>query len=144
VNGGSWSRDGRYVVTASSDRTARVWNWRQGVTVAVLSGQSGTLKDASFSPDGRYVATSSADGSARIWDWREENALTQIKWHPDLVHSIRFSPDGSKVLTSSDDWSADISPCETCGSIESLILTARQRVQRSVMPAELDVLLRKK
>jgi WD40 repeat protein len=144
VNGGSWSRDGRYVVTASSDRTARVWNWRQGVNMAVLSGQSGTLKDASFSPDGRYVATSSADGSARIWDWRAANALTQIKWHLDLVHSIEFSPDGSKVLTSSDDWSADISPCETCGSIESLILTARQRVQRSVTPDELDVLLRKK
>jgi WD40 repeat protein len=137
----NWSSHGNYLVSASSDGTARVWDWRHETTISVLRGQAGALKDASFSADGRYVVTTSADGSTWIWDWRAAKAVTQVTFHADVVHSGAFSPDGHRILTGSDDWSADIFTCETCGAVADLVREAHDRVSRTVTPAELKQLL---
>jgi WD40 repeat protein len=137
----NWNPRGNYIVSSSNDGTARVWDWRHETALAVLRGQPGALKDASFSGNGRYVVTTSTDGSTWIWDWRSATAVTQTAYQRDVVHSGAFSPDGTRVLTASDDWSADIFKCETCGAVEGLIGEARQRVARTVTPAELEQLL---
>ena len=141
VNYAEWSPGGDFIVSASSDGTAQVWDWKNAKSIAVLRGQAGALKDASFSPNGRYVVTVSTDGSTRIWDWRVQKAVTQVGWHVDVVHSGAFSPDWKRLLTSSDDWSADIFTCETCGPVSQLVREAHDRVSRTVTPAELEQLL---
>lgn len=62
------SRDGSLLVTASHDKTARLWDAKTGAALAVLSGHVMEVEDATFSPDGREVVTASYDGTARIWD----------------------------------------------------------------------------
>jgi WD40 repeat protein len=49
------------VVTASGDKTARVWNAQSGAVIAVLSGHTGLIFNASFSADGMRMVTASAD-----------------------------------------------------------------------------------
>ena len=58
---------GRWLVTASEDRTARVWDMATGAEFMTLLGHSGPVRSALFSSDGQCVVTSSADGTARIW-----------------------------------------------------------------------------
>jgi WD40 repeat protein len=141
VNYAEWSPEGNYIVSASSDGTARVWNWRNGTTLSVLRGQAGALEDASFSPNGRLIVTVSTAGTTRIWVWHAAKAISEAAWHTDTIHSGAFSPDGGRILTSSDDWSADIFFCETCGDLPDLINVARARVERTISPAELKRLL---
>lgn len=64
----AFSRDGTWLVTASFDRTARIWTWdgaaaREHVS---LGGHTGALSAADFSPDGQWLLTASDDQTAQI------------------------------------------------------------------------------
>ena len=64
----AFSPDGRFILTASDDRTARVWDVKTGREVSVLRGHRKGLLSAAFSPDGSHMVTSGDDGTARVWD----------------------------------------------------------------------------
>jgi WD40 repeat protein len=63
----AFSHDGRLIVTASDDETARLWDAATGEERSTLRGHQGSVRAAVFSPDGRIVATASTDGTARLW-----------------------------------------------------------------------------
>ena len=67
--------DGKRVVTASGDDTARIWDAASGNLSAVLKGHTFEVSSAAFSPDGRRVVTVSNDKTARIWAPRAEASL---------------------------------------------------------------------
>lgn len=73
VRSAVFSKDGTKVLTASQDRTARVWEARTGRLLATLSGHTQPLKDAVFcGQDTRIVttpeATSEGEDVVRLWD----------------------------------------------------------------------------
>lgn len=62
----AFSRDGRWLVSAGVNPTARVWDVSSGRMVAELRGHSDKLVAASFGPDARQVVTASEDRTARV------------------------------------------------------------------------------
>ena len=102
VTGVAFSPDGRLLATASSDRTARLWDVGTGVELKVLRGHWASVSDIAFSPDGRLLATTSYDGTTRIWDpisGRQRIILVE-EWRPyALLQHVSFSPDGHSVVT---------------------------------------------
>jgi WD40 repeat protein len=92
-----WSRDGAFVLTASFDGTARIWDPRRGDLLAVLEDTSRHVQvwSASFSADGRYVVTTDNDGSATIWEL--PSTVTDLDpllrcWVPFRIHEDRLVP----------------------------------------------------
>jgi WD40 repeat protein len=67
VNSANFSRNGKFIVTAGADKTARIWDF-SGKQLEVLRGHEGSVRSANFSPDGQLIVTASFDGTARVWD----------------------------------------------------------------------------
>jgi WD40 repeat protein/tetratricopeptide (TPR) repeat protein len=110
VNSASFSPDGRLVVTASSDRTARLWESRTGKPVATLTHES-KVNLASFSPDGRRIVTISNERTARLWDSSTGKEIAPLH-KAGNVNSVSFSPDSRLVIAASGDrtmrlWESD-------------------------------------
>jgi WD40 repeat protein len=64
----AFSPDGARIVTASADRTARVWDIASNEILRELRGHGGSVQSAAFSPDGARIVTASFDRTARVWD----------------------------------------------------------------------------
>ena len=100
VSARRFSPDGRRVVTASGDKTARVWDAARAALSPPLKHE-GRVSHAAFSPDGRRVVTASEDKTARVWDAATGQPLTPPLKHEDGVNHAAFSPDGRRVVTAS-------------------------------------------
>ena len=95
-----FSPDGRRVVAAISNGTARVWDVESGKLVAILKGHKAALWSASFSADSKRIVTTAEDGTARIWDAYSAKEIAVLEDPADKrVLSASFSPDGQRVIT---------------------------------------------
>jgi tetratricopeptide (TPR) repeat protein len=101
VNRASFSQDGRWVVTASADGTARVWEAASGKHMGKPLLHQDEVIGAVFSPDGRWVVTNSRDKTARAWETTSGNPVGKPMQHRSEVSSASFSPDGRWVVTAS-------------------------------------------
>lgn len=63
----AWNDD--YLVSASADRVAAVWDWETGLRTRALRGHTGIVNSCDVMKG--KVLTGSDDGSANIWDPRE-------------------------------------------------------------------------
>ena len=108
VSSAAFSPDGARVVTASEDKTARVWEAASGQLVAELEGHGGRVNSAAFSPDGSRVVTASDDNTARVWEAASGRLVAELEGHGGPVNSAAFSPDGARVVTASDDTAARV------------------------------------
>jgi WD40 repeat protein/serine/threonine protein kinase len=98
ANSVQFSPDGKRLVTASDDGTARIWDAQSGQPLTGAMTHGHKVSSAEFSPDGNRVVTASWD-ETRIWDAKTGQPLTEPMRQDGLVTSARFSPDGTRVLT---------------------------------------------
>ena len=103
-----WSPNGSRILTASWDKTARIWDPRAGEALAVLRGHSGPVISAVWSPNGSRILTASHDNTARVWDPASGRQISVLKGHSEGVTSAAWSPNGSRILTSSSDTTARV------------------------------------
>ncbi|PYK96802.1 MAG: hypothetical protein DME19_18505 [Verrucomicrobia bacterium] len=103
-----FSPNGKSVLTASADDTARIWDSDTGRLLVPPLRHEQDVWYAEFSRDGQSVVTASFDGTARVWDAGSGKARTQPLRHEDKVWSAGFSPAGDKVVTASEDGTARI------------------------------------
>lgn len=110
-----FSPNGKLLVTASLDGTAKIWDVYSGKLLANLLVYKDSVLMAQFSPvtiedkeGGRYVVTASADKVIKIWDSYSGELLKNLEGHKGAVNAVQFSPDGTKLLSASADTSAII------------------------------------
>jgi WD40 repeat protein len=84
VQTAQFSPDGQRVVTASRDKTARVWDAYTGQSLTEPLKHEAEVQTAQFSPDGQRVVTASRDKTARVWD--VPSLLMPVPhWLPELA-----------------------------------------------------------
>lgn len=121
-----FSPDGHEVVTASADRSVRVWDCNTGQCIVNLRdpkadpGQTmdgapvshkEVVFDANWNPYESYqILSCSLDGTAKIWDKRDKRVSLTLDHHQACVWSAVFGNDpnggGRMILTSSHDMTA--------------------------------------
>lgn len=97
------TNDGTRVVTASADRTARIYDTRSGQPTAELAGHSGAILSVALSPGADRVVTTSADGTARVHEAQSGRLITELRGHTSAVTSACFCPDSKHVVTLGSD-----------------------------------------
>jgi hypothetical protein len=115
-----FSPDGTRLVTASDDRTARIWDAATGRLLVTLKGHAGPVNGATFSPRGAHLATVSADNMARLWDVATGKSLATLEGHTGAVNSAVFSADGTRLVTASNDWTVRLWDVATGKSLATL------------------------
>src|ERR1700722_2179738 len=86
-NSAQFSADGQRVVTASFDKTARVWDAATGKAISEPMRHDGGLYSAQFSADGQRVVTASDDKTAQVWDVATAKAISKPMRHDGGVYS---------------------------------------------------------
>ncbi len=110
VAAADYSPDGRLIVTASWDNSAKLWNAETGAPLRKLvGGHEGYINSAMFSPDGQTILTASDDRTARCWDVATGKPRAGIlKGHSAGIRRAAYSADGKLVVTASDDRTAQV------------------------------------
>jgi WD40 repeat protein/tetratricopeptide (TPR) repeat protein len=103
-----FSRDGRRVVSASDDQTARIWDVTGDTPTPPPLKHKGRVLHASFSLDGSRVVTACEDDTAQVWDAVGGVAVGPPLKHEGPVAHAWFSPDGRRVVTASGDKTARV------------------------------------
>jgi WD40 repeat protein/serine/threonine protein kinase len=114
VNCVRFSPDGNWILTASWDETARLWDAETGQPVLPPFQHEREVDWADFDPTGRRIATASKDKLVRLWSVQTGKLRTPPLPHADVLaerHPLDFSPDGTLLATVAGPalqvWSAD-------------------------------------
>ena len=92
------SPDGKRIVTASFDRTARLWDAATSEPIGEPLKHDGTVNWAEFSPDGSLLATCADDKSIRLWNAMTGEAAGLPARIDERVVKLSFSADGLNLL----------------------------------------------
>jgi WD40 repeat protein len=96
------SRDKKWLLVASFDSNAYLYNAETGAIIRTFSGHQGPVRSACFSPDDGSVLTASDDRTAKLWDVASGRMLLEFKNHNDGVMKARFI-DKDRIVTAAKD-----------------------------------------
>jgi WD40 repeat protein len=94
------SFDGRHVLSAGHDNTARVWQTATGRELLAFKGHTNReVHSAAFLPDGRHALSSGDDNLLRLWDVTDGHEIRRFEGQGAPVHHLAVSPDGRQALS---------------------------------------------
>ncbi len=106
VSSVSFSPDGRFALSGSSDKTLKLWDVATGKEMRNFPGHT-AIKSVVFSPDGRFALSGGYDADhsndMKLWDVATGKELRSFSGHTKEVNSVAFSADGRFALSGSWD-----------------------------------------
>jgi WD40 repeat protein/CHAT domain-containing protein/tetratricopeptide (TPR) repeat protein len=113
----AFTRDGKRLLTAGFDKTARIWDAATGKEQLVLAGHAEPVMAVAVAADGKTAATGSYDKAVRLFDLGGAPAKQPLRFtlrgHSSEIGAVAVSPDGKLILTGSADQTARLWEAET-------------------------------
>ncbi|KAJ1923893.1 hypothetical protein IWQ60_005587 [Tieghemiomyces parasiticus] len=96
------------LVSASGDRTAKLWDIREPTTpacAATFTGHGEDVYSVAYHPGSLHVVTGGYDKTVRIFDVTTETMMKSFAGHDLSVAQVTFNPLGNLVISGSKDKS---------------------------------------
>ncbi len=97
------SRNGATAVTASGDKSVRLWNAANGQPLRTLSGHAFAVSDVAIRGDSAQVASGDASGEIRLWNLADGAPQGVIGAHGRSLYSLAYGPKGERLASVGQD-----------------------------------------
>ncbi len=107
-----FSPQGRFVITAGTDGSAKLWRLDGTLAMEFKATKSGWVNGTDFHFLGFHIATASDDGILRIWAIDGRLIYSLPLGENNRLTSLNFSPDGKQLAVTSNKgqvWILDVS-----------------------------------
>jgi len=94
----TYSPDGKTVLTASADKTAKRWDVKTGKLLNSYEDHPDMVEAAGYSPDGKFIYTACEDDSVRVWQSHTGELLFSFYG----IYPV-FSHDGKSIAVTNSD-----------------------------------------
>ncbi|THV06209.1 dynein regulator [Dendrothele bispora CBS 962.96] len=118
-----------YAITASRDKTVKIWDAVRGQCLYTLIGHDDWVRSIVFHPNGQYLLTASDDHTFRVWDLKTGRSTRRIEAHDQFVSCMSW---GRQSLGSQDNADPNVPPrlvnvIATCSSDQTVKIWLPQR-----------------
>jgi WD40 repeat protein len=108
INSLAFSPDGQRLVSASFDKTLKIWDVDSGNVIHTLRGHQRRVTTGRFSPDGRLVVSGGVDRTVRLWDAGSGSPVATLEGHDRAVSSAGVSRDGRTIFSTALDGKVNL------------------------------------
>lgn len=107
-----FSRNGRFFVSGSCDRTLRLWQINTERSISLTTQHQDAVQSIAISPNGQLIASGSKDKTIELWDLSTRQIAAKfggdVTAHQDAVQAVAFSQDGRWLISGSLDQTIKI------------------------------------
>ncbi len=109
-------REGQRAVSASSDRTIKLWDIRTGAQLRTFKGHRDLVHTVAFTQNGKHAISGSDDLSLKVWDIDSGANERTYALHSDKILAILPLADNKRILSSDESgklllwdlWSGEV------------------------------------
>lgn len=109
----------RFIVSASNDKTLRIWSYYTGELKRTLIGHEEAVNTCAISPDSQIIASGSDDKTIKLWRFDHSYAYQTFIGDKVAVNSLAFSNDGQYLISGGRDKTIKIWDIKTGEIIKS-------------------------
>ncbi|MEH1904390.1 MAG: hypothetical protein V7L04_24010 [Nostoc sp.] len=95
--------NGQQVISASDDKTLKVWNLATGEEQFTLNGHNSYVKAVAVTPNGQQVISASYDNTLKVWNLATGEEQFTLNGHSDSVNAVAVTPNGQQVISALRD-----------------------------------------
>jgi WD40 repeat protein len=120
----AWTKDGKTLISGSSDHSIRTWDTTKWEQTAVLDEHTNDVYAIAISPNDRILASVSQDNTARLWDLENGQPICSPIQHAEPVYCVSFSAGGKRLATGCRDKNAyiwDVAAILTKAGLDDLL-----------------------
>lgn len=97
------SKDGKILVSASKDKTIKIWHLQTGELIRTLEGHKDGVYTIALSDDEQIIASGSADKTIKLWHLETGELLSTFTGHSNTVTAVVFADKGNTLFSGSLD-----------------------------------------
>jgi WD40 repeat protein len=120
VNGVAVTADGKRAVSASNDKTLKVWDLESGRELRTLVGHSDYVTGVALTADGRLAVSASRDETLKMWDVESGRELRTLEGHSGFVNGVALTADGKRAVSGSYDETLKVWDLESGRELRTL------------------------